>query len=224
MAILPEKGGMAVEKRTEQGRELYELGMRLGVLGPVAIGSAGGTLARTLARCVGCGVTLAGGEARFHDGSCAACGVWLTKYYAMPAGAFLRQEGDAVRVLVTDGQGRPFVPPAVPVTAPCTGGWDQLTGADSGWAARRAVGRCRTEAVSAVGPAALKLLLERMGCDVLDRPQPGVPLLRADREGFRLTVERDGVILLPPGEDALAAAAAWLTEDRAVPAFKTELI
>lgn len=211
-------------RRVERGREMYELGLRLGVLGPVAIGSAGGTLAQALARCVGCGVALAGGEARFHDGGCAACGVWLTKYYGMAAGVFVRQEGGAVDLRVTDGRGEPFSPPAAAVTAPCTGAWDALTGADCGWAARRA-GDCRLgTAVACSGPAALKLLLERMGCDVLARPRTGVPLLTADREGFSLTVEWSGARLTLPGEDALAAAAGWLTRERAVPAFKIEEI
>lgn len=210
--------------RIERGRELYELGLRLGVLGPVAIGAVGGTLAVTLSRCVACGVALAGGEARFHDGSCAACGVWLTKFYGLPAAVFLRQEGSQVFVQVTDGQGRSFSPSERAVTAPCTGSWDLITGADSGWAARRAAGRGRMGAVAAEGPPALRLLLERMGCDVLDAPRPGVPMLKTDREGFRLSVEWDGMTLLPPGEDALAAAAGWLSEGRAVPAFKVEQI
>lgn len=212
-----------METRTERGRKLYELGLDLGTLGPVAIGAAGGTLAQALARCVGCGVVLAGGDARFHDGTCAACGVWLTRYYGMAASVFFRQEGAQVVIHLTDGSGKPFSPPSGVVTAPCTGQWDLLTGADSGWAARRAVGRCSgTAAVQ--GPMALKLLLERMGCDVLDRPRAGVPRLKADREGFRLTVEWNGLTLIPPGEDALAAAANWLTDGRAVPAFKTERI
>ena len=213
-----------METRTQRGRELYELGLDLGVLGPVAIGAAGGTLAQALARCVGCGVALAGGEARFHDGSCAACGVWLTRYYSMAAGVFFRQEGGQVVMHLTDGQGRPFTPPSGAVTAPCTGQWDLLTGADSGWAARR-IASCRCSCGVAVqGPAALKLLLERMGCDVLDRPHAGIPLLKTDREGFKLTVEWNGMTLIPPGEDALAAAAGWLAEGRAVPAFKREYI
>ena len=213
-----------MDLRIERGRELYELGLRLGVLGPVAIGAAGGSLAAALSRCVGCGVALAGGEARFHDGSCAACGVWLSKYYRLPAAVFLRQEGSRLSVQVTDGEGAPFSPPEVSVTAPCTGTWDLIAGADGGWAARRTAGRVRRETVAAEGPPALRLLLERMGCDVLDRPRSGVPVLRADREGFRLSVEWEGMTFLPPGEDALAAAANWLSEGRAVPAFGAELI
>ena len=109
--------------RIERGRELYELGLRLGVLGPVAIGAVGGTLAVTLSRCVACGVALAGGEARFHDGSCAACGIWLTKYYGLPAAVFLRQEGSRLSVQVTDGNGVPFSPSAVPVTVYLSAFW-----------------------------------------------------------------------------------------------------
>ena len=213
-----------MEARVKQGRELYELGLKLGVLGPVAIGVTGGTLAQALARCLGCGVVLAGGEAQFHDGTCAACGVWLTKYYGMAAGVFLRQEGSAVSVSLTDGQGDPFVPSSEGITAPCTGRWDLLTGADGGWAARRASGRGCSGVVAVQGSAALKLLLERMGCDVLDHPHDGIPLLKTDREGFRLTVEWNGMTLIPPGEDALAAAASWLSEGRAVPAFKIQQI
>lgn len=213
-----------MEARIQQGRELYELGRKLGTLGSVAIGSVGGTLAQTLARCAGCGVVLAGGEAQFHDGSCAACGVWLTKYYGMAAGLFLRQEGRRIAVHLTDGRGNPFSPPSRVMTAPCTGNWDLITGADSGWAARRVSCRSCSGAVAAEGPVALKLMLERMGCDVLDRPQAGIPLLKTDCEGFRLTVEWNGMTLLPPGEDALAAAASWLTEGRAVPAFNIQEI
>ncbi len=205
--------------RTERGRELYELGLKLGALGPVAIGGAGGTLAQALTRSVGCGVVLAGSDAQFHDGSCAACGVWLAEYYDLPAAVFIRQSGKQVDVRVTQRKEQ-----RLSSCAPCTGRWDWLTGSDGGWAARRAGGKHCGGSVTAEGPAALKLLLERMGCDVLSCAQPGVPVLKSDREGFRLSVEWNGVTLLPPGEDALAAAAAWLSEGRAVPAFKMELI
>lgn len=209
-----------MEDRSEQGRELYELGLHLGSLGPVAIGAAGGTLAQALARSLGCGVVLAGNDARFHDGSCAACGVWLAEYYDLSAAVFIRQTGREIDLRVTsrDGHHKPRNAPA------STGRWDWLTGSDGGWAARRAGGRCCGGSVAAEGPEALKLLLERLGCDVLRCGGPGVPVLRSDREGFRLTVEWNGMTFLPPGEDALAAAAVWLSEGRAIPAFKMELI
>ena len=82
----------------ELGRELYELGLRLGGLGTVGIGSGGGAVARMLARLVGCGAALAGGEVKFYDGSCAACGAWLGRYYSLPMSVFVRQEGDRAEV------------------------------------------------------------------------------------------------------------------------------
>ena len=73
------------------------------------------------------------------------------------------------------------------------------------------------------GQAPLATALEQLGCEVLPRPCQGVPLLRCDPAGFRLTV-RDGLnTLSPAGPDALAAAVAWCVarsrRSRAVPAF-----
>lgn len=210
--------------RTEQGRELYELGLRLGTLGSVAIGCSGGALAQALSRSLGCGVALAGGNAQFHDGSCDACGVWLAGYYGLPVSVYIRQDGAQVDVSVKDGKGNALCPPGQRVQTPCTGNWDWLAGADGGWAARRALGQVCCSPVAAEGPGALRLLLERMGCDVLSCPRPGMPVLKSDREGYRLTVEWNGITLRPPGEDALDAAARWLDEGRAIPAFRRELI
>lgn len=97
-----------MERPEKLGQELYELGLRLGALGAVAIGSGGGELARTLARAAGCGAALAGGEVKFHDGGCAGCGAWLGRYYHLPATLFIRQEEGEVAVYLTDGQGRSF--------------------------------------------------------------------------------------------------------------------
>ena len=213
-----------MEDRVQLGRKAFDLGLRLGVLGPVLIGSSGGALASALARSIGCGAALAGAEARFHDGSCEACGVWLAGFYALPSAVFVRQEGSGVSILTADASGRELHPVPAEITAPCTGSWDRLTGADSGWAARRALERCGPALVSAEGPPALRLLLERMGCDVLDRPRPGVPMLRSDPGGFRLAVWHSGITEHPTGQDALAAAANWLSRRQAVPAFGTELI
>lgn len=213
-----------MENRVRLGREAFELGLGLGSLGPVLIGACGGTLASALARSVGCGVALAGSESRFHDGSCEACGVWLAGYYDLPSAVFVRQEGSRVLFAATDAAGRELRPSTAKTAAPCTGRWDLLTGADGGWAARRAAGRCAAMVVTAEGPAALRLLLERMGCDVLDRPRPGVPLLSSDPGGFRLTVRHEGVVEHPAGQDALAAAANWLSHGQSIPAFGAELI
>ena len=73
-------------------------------------------------------------------------------------------------------------------------------------------------AVSAQGPAGLLLTLERMGCALVS-PALGVPLLRADQDGFTLTLEQNGAAALLPGEDAPAAAAAWLSQGRPLSAL-----
>ena len=212
-----------MERQTKLGQELYELGLRLGSLGAVAIGSGGGPLARTLARAAGCGVSLAGGEARFHDGGCAACGAWVGRHYNLPAALFVRQDGDEVEIYLTDDQGRRFqrqLDSGGPGGA--VGEWDLRAGADCAWVADR-VGDRRVPGglVSAAGPAALTLALERLGYEVSDRPAPGVPGFRADREGLSLTVEQDGLVMRPVGEDALEAAACFVQTPQAVPAFRS---
>lgn len=205
----------------ERGRELYELGLRLGGLGTVAIGSGGGELARALARSVGCGVALAGGEARFHDGSCAACGAWLGRYYGLPASVFVRQTGEDAKLFLLDGQGRPFQPEKVPAGgSPGVGEWDLLAGADCAWAANRVAARRRQGVAAARGPAALTLALERLGYDVMEQPVPGAPLFQSDPEGFQLRVEWNGAVFYPEGEDALDAAAGFVPRPQAIPAFR----
>lgn len=213
-----------MENRTKLGQELYELGLRLGALGAVAIGSGGGPLAKTLARAAGCGVSLAGGEARFHDGGCAACGAWVGQYYNLPAALFVRQDRDGVEIYLTDSEGRRFqrrLDAGDPGGA--VGVWDILAGADCAWAANR-VGDRRVPGglVSAAGPAALTLALERLGYEVSDRPAPGAMAFEADREGLSLTVKQDGLVLRPVGEDALEAAACFAETPQAVPAFHPE--
>ena len=211
-----------MEKQTKLGQEFYELGLRLGSLGAVAIGSGGGPLARTLARAAGCGVSLAGGEARFHDGSCAACGAWVGRYYNLPAALFIRQDGEGVEIYLSDGSGRRFqrrLDSGGPDAS--VGAWDILAGADCAWAANR-VGDRRIPGglVSAKGPAALTLALERLGYEVSDQPVPGAAAFQADREGMSLTVEQNGSVLRPAGEDALEAAACFAGTPQAVPAFR----
>ena len=190
------------------GRELYELGLRLGGLGTVAVGSGGGTLARMMARMVGCGAALAGGEVKFYDGSCAACGAWLGRYYGLPMSVFIRQEGAQVAVYLLNGQAARTNPVGtVRIEDAGVEEWDLLTGTDCAWAANRAGGRRRQGLVSAQGPAALTLTLERLGYEVMDRPEMGTPLFQADREGFTLRVEQEGMWLRLEGEDARDAAA-----------------
>lgn len=207
-----------------RGRELFDLGTRLGGLGTVAIGSGGGELAQTLARAAGCGAALAGAEVRFYDGSCAACGAWLGAFYGFAASLFVRQRGEETAVYLFDGRGRPLRPEKLPLPSPAgkTGQWDLLLGSDAAWAADRAGDLRLGGLVCARGPAGLALLLERMGCQVAERPRPGTTVLHAAREGFVLTAEAAGQTFRPPGTDALDAAARFLTRPMAVPAFGTE--
>ena len=205
-----------------QGRELFELGARLARLGTLAIGSAGGERARLLARAAGCGAALAGGEVRFHDGTCAACGVWLAGYYGFGAALFLRQEGEAVGVSLHDGTGAVIDAGSLPAAggAGTPGSWDLLTGADCAWAAHRAGDRTVRGGVAFVrGPAGLTMALERMGWTVTRRPLPGGTVFTSDEEGFALTVERGGAVIRLAGADALEAAAGYGEEPRAIPAF-----
>ncbi|MBD5133291.1 MAG: hypothetical protein HDT38_02285 [Clostridiales bacterium] len=208
--------------RTKLGREFYELGLRLGALGTVAIGSGGGSLAQALARAAGCGAALAGGEVKFHDGGCAACGTWLAQYYGFAAALFVRQEGERVELFLTDGQGKRFTPAEAGGACPAsTGEWDLLAGADCAWAAHQA-GEYRGElgTVCASGPAALTLALERLGYEVSSQPIPGAAVFQADQEGFSLQVTEGGAVSCPGGEDALSALADYTSQPQAVPAFR----
>lgn len=211
-------------ERTQLGREFFELGLGLGRLGTVLIGSGGGSLARALARAAGCGAALAGGEVKFHDGGCAACGTWLARYYQYPAALFVRQDGARVERFLTDGRGRPLTPPdGAGEEAPCAGEWDMLAGADCAWAASRA-GEYRGELgpACAQGPAALTLALERMGYQVSRTPVPGAPLFISDREGFVLRTEEGGWSFRLQGRDALEGLTDYVRRPQAVPAFRPE--
>lgn len=205
-----------------QGRELLELGARLARLGTLTIGSAGGEGAGLLARTAGCGAALAGGEVRFHDGTCAACGVWLAGYYGFGAALFLRQRGKEVRLFLHDGAGEVLKRGPLPAAGGTgtAGSWDLLAGADCAWAANRAGDRLVRGGVAFVrGPAALTMALERMGWTVTRQPLPGGAVFTADDEGFELTVERNGAVSHPAGADALERAAGYGEEPRAIPAF-----
>lgn len=208
--------------RTQLGREFYELGLRLGKTGTVAIGSGGGELAKVLARAAGCGVALAGGEAKFHDGGCAACGVWLADHYGFPAAVFVRQEGAEIGLFLLGEQEKHFSPVrAQDMELACTGEWDLLAGSDCAWAADRA-GEYQGELgpACAQGPAALTLALERLGYEVADRPIPGAVRFETDQEGFFLRVEDGSEVVQPQGADALAGLADYAQRPQAVPAFR----
>lgn len=209
-------------ERIQLGRKFYELGLELGRAGTVAIGSGGGTLARALARTAGCAAALAGGEVRFHDGTCAACGAWLADHYGFSAALFVRQEGSRVECWLQGGQEGHFTETAAAGSGPaCTGEWDLLAGADCAWAACRA-GEYQGELgpACAQGPAALTLALERLGYQVTARPLPGAPLFESDREGSVLRIRTGGGAVVLPGADALAGLADYVRRPQAVPAFQ----
>lgn len=213
-------------ERTQLGRKFYELGLELGRAGTVAIGSGGGTLARALARTAGCAAALAGGEVRFHDGTCAACGAWLAEHYGFSAALFVRQEGSRVECWLQGGQDGHFTETAAAGSGPaCTGEWDLLAGADCAWAAHRA-GEYRGGLGPACvqGPAALTLALERLGYEVSRCPAPNIPLFISDREGFSLRVEEGGAVFRAQGKDALDGLADYARKPQAVPAFRPEQI
>lgn len=214
------------------GQAAFALGARLAGLGVVTVGAQGGGLGWMLARCVGCGAAMAGADVLFHDGTSPAAGVWLAGHYELPAAAYFLVERGQAEVYLHDGQGRALEEDQLPRSSGRVGPvgtWDQLVGTDGSYASHRVAGRRLDGLVVTVMPGPgqqpLATALERLGCEVLPRPCRGVPLLRCDKAGFRLTV-RDGLNgYSPAGTDALSAAVDWCLsragEGRAVPAFGT---
>lgn len=209
---------------TTSGQTAMELGSRLGRLGVLAVGASGRGLGWMLARCAGCGAALSGSDVLFHDGSTPACGAWLARRYRLSASLFFQDEGECAGVYLCSGQGRAIPQDALPPAcdwAGASGTWDKLCGSDEAYAARVA-GERRAEGLLVTvmdlpGQAPLRLALERLGCEILQRPRPGVPLLRSDPTGFALTV-RDGLSQLrPSGRDALSAAVDWCVRRAARP-------
>jgi len=201
-----------------------ELGSRLGRLGVLAVGASGKGLGWMLARCAGCGAALSGSDVLFHDGSTPACGAWLARHYRLPASVFFLDEGECAGVYLCNAQGRAILKDSLPPAsdwAGSSGTWDKLCGCDDAYAARIVGDRCvegtPVTVMDLPGQTPLRLALERLGCEVLERPQPGVPLLRADKTGFNLSV-RDGLgQFRPAGFDAVAAAVDWCLRRSALP-------
>lgn len=219
---------------TASGRRALELGSRLGRLGTLAVGAQGTGLGWMLARCAGCGASLSGGEVLFHDGTTPAAGAWLAKRFELPAALFLLEREGCCALCLTDAEGRQLSEEELPPPsdwAGVSGSWDKLAATDSAYAAHMAEGaRAQGLAVTVMegpGQRPLRLALERLGCEVLSRPRPGVPLLRSDELGFSLLV-RDGTrTLFPEGHDAVSAAVSWCVgraaaQRLAVPAFGGE--
>jgi len=209
---------------TTSGRAAMELGSRLGRLGVLAVGASGRGLGWMLARCAGCGAALSGSDVLFPDGSTPACGAWLARRYRLSAALFFQDEGECAGVYLCNAQGRAIPKDALPPATDWSGAsgtWDKLCGSDDAYAAR-VVGERRAEGLLVTvmdlpGQAPLRLALERLGCEILQRPRPGVPLLSSDPTGFALTV-RDGLSQLrPSGGDAVGAAVDWCVRRAARP-------
>ena len=205
-----------MQERREQGSRAYQRGLALGLLGTVGVAAAGGALAQALARCVGAGAALAGAQVCLHDGQCAGCARCMGTYYRWGASVFVRQEGAQTSWWITDGAGKALEPSPAPGdgAAGCTGEWVYLNGAERAWAAARSAGVHRRGWVSAHGPDALVLALERMGYTLVP-PQGEIPHFQADQEGLRLEVFQAGARVCPPGGDALAQAAAYQAREAA---------
>lgn len=208
---------------TTSGQAVMELGARLGRLGRLAVGACGGGLAWMLARCAGCGAALAGADVLFHDGSTPACGAFLARRYHINAAFFLEEDACA-SVWLCDEQGRPLTDDRLPPGtdwAGVSGSWDRLCGADSAYAERAVGGRSLAGVAVTVmdlpGQGALRAALERLGCEVLDRPSYGVPLLRSDASGFALTAREGLTQTRPQGDDAVSAAVDWCLSRAARP-------
>lgn len=209
---------------TTSGRAAMELGSRLGRLGVLAVGASGRGLGWMLARCAGCGAALSGSDVLFHDGSNPACGAWLARRYRLPAAVFFLDEGECAGVYLCNAQGRPIPRETLPPAsdwAGTSGVWDKLSGCDDAYAAR-VVGQRRLEGflvtvMDLPGQKPLRTALELLGCEVLERPRPGVPLLRADITGFTLTVREGLNQFRPTGGDAVSAAVDWCLRRAAMP-------
>lgn len=201
---------------TTSGRAAMELGSRLGRLGVVAVGASGRGLGWMLARCAGCGAALSGSDVLFHDGTTPAGGAWLARRYRLPASVFFLDEGGCAGVYLCSAQGRPIpresLPPATD-WAGTSGVWDKLCGIDDAYAAQAVADRSLEDFLVTVmdlpGQAPLRCALERLGCEILERPRPGVPLLRSDETGFTLTVQDGLEQIHPTGGDAVTAAVEW---------------
>lgn len=212
------------------GQGAFALGAQLAGLGVLAVGAEGGGLAWMLARTVGCGAALHGADVLFHDGSTPAAGAWLARHYELPAALYFQENGGQAALWLHDGQGqvmeRRKLAPAAGWAGPA-GTWDRLAGTDTSYAAHQAGGRRLDGATVTVmegqGQKPLILALERLGCEVLSRPRPGVPLLRCDRSGFHLTVQDGLEELRPAGRDGVSAAVDWclsrMGRGDAIPAF-----
>lgn len=200
---------------------LLALGRALGSEGKVALGSFGGLGAQMLLRSAASGITAAGGTALYHDMECAAQAAWLGESHQLPVSLFIEQDGEKVYLHLFDSWGLPLGrgrerklehillrgEPALSV-AQRVGCCERLPtgpGEYAADAARRAnLHRVslRTVRVAVTGqtPAdrAIRLVLEKLGCQVSDQWKRGIPAFTGRHGGLRLSARDESGALLSP--------------------------
>ncbi len=200
---------------------LLALGRALGSEGKVALGSFGGPGAQMLLRSAASGITAVGGTALYHDMECAAQAAWLGESHQLPVSLFIEQDGERVYLHLFDSWGLPLGrgrerklehtllrgEPTLSV-AQRVGSCERLPTGPGDYAldaARRAnLHRLslRTVRVAVTGqtPAdrAIRLVLEKMGCQVYGQWKRGIPAFTGSHGGFRLSARDESGALLSP--------------------------
>lgn len=200
---------------------LLALGRALGREGKVAVGCFGGPGAQMLLRSAASGITAAGGTALYHDMECAAQAAWLGESHQLPVSLFIEQDGEKVYLHLFDswglplGRGRERKLEHMLLRGEDTlregmqvGRCERLGVGPGDYAvdgARRASLRrmsLRTLRVAVTGstPAdrAVRLMLEKLGCQVTDQWRRGIPAFTAGHGGFRLSARDESGALLSP--------------------------
>ncbi len=199
---------------------LLALGRALGSEGKVALGAFGGAGAQMLLRSAASGITAAGGTALYHDMECAAQAAWLGESYQLPVSLFIEQDGEKVYLHLFDscglslGRGRErklehtLLRGEPPLTAQRIGSCERLSAGPGDYAQdaarrsnlRRVSLRSVRVAVTGHTPAdrAIRLVLEKLGCQVSDQWKRGIPAFTGSHGGFRLSARDESGALLSP--------------------------
>lgn len=208
---------------------LLALGSALSAEGKVGLGGFGGAGADMLLRAAASGITAGGGMVLHHDMQCAAQAAWLAESCQLPVSLFIEQDGEKVYLHLFDSGGLPLGrrrerklefamqqgrPPHL--SAGSIGSYEHLSTGSQAYArdaARRSALRrmpLRTLRVAVTGdtPAdrAVRMVLEELGCVVVDQWRRGIPAFMASHGGFRLTARDESGALLSP-QQLLAIAA-----------------
>lgn len=205
---------------------LLRLGGLLAQEGKCGLGWGGGSGAKSLALAAAGGITAAGGDVLFQDGSTPAVAAWCAGAYELPVSLYLWQQGDALSLYLFDRTGLPLSLPrqrrlesrllageARRVTAEQVGRERRLDGMDALCAEAAAQAGSQapippyTLSVPETGPEAEQLAasLERLGCKVLRREVSGQIACYSRRGGLGLSLREEGGRLLPPEVTQLLA-------------------